>query len=215
MTEHAGAQAQQAEYALGEWLMFRWGLSWPAGNARASARWQDIATLWRGPGSTDTTGGGSSPAPVPLGASLSYKIVLANGQTGMFEGYQPSLAPKFPTLPRPGKTQPLNICQFAFLVEARVANAQLPKAIDAFNGGQAISFGPLTVNSAGVAKNNVLLAWSVIKSVRAGPDFVTVMKKRLLPLPAFVTPVTQVPNYSLFTALVNNILARRPSTPAR
>jgi hypothetical protein len=146
--------------------------------------------------------------------SLSYKIVLANGQTGMFEGYQPSLAPKFPPLPRPERTQPLNICQFAFLVKARVTNTQLPKAIDAFNGGQEISFGPLTVNSAGVAKRNLLLAWSVIRSVRAGPDFVTVMKKgRLLPWPAFVTPVTQVPNYCLFTALVNNILARRSSTP--
>jgi hypothetical protein len=212
VNEHAGAQSQQAEFALGDCLMFPWGVSWPAGNARASARWQDIATLSKGPSTPDTVPAGAAP-PMPVGIWLSYKITLADGQTGTFEGYQPRSSWKTLTWPIPGKTQSVSIAHFATFLEARITNAQLPKAIEAFNAGQAISFGPLTVNSAGVKKYNKLLAWNAIGSAQAGQAVVTVTKKGFLPLPALVTPVTKVPNYCLFAALVDHVAQGR-STPA-
>jgi hypothetical protein len=222
MDEHAGTQGQQAEFALGECLIYRWGVSWPAANAGPKglglgftisttggfARWQDIATLSKGSSSMDMGGGGQAP-PQVYGTWLSYTIALADGDKVGFAGYQPTLAPMTPPEPEPGTTWKVYIRQFAALLEDRVTSALLPKAIDTVNAGQAISFGPLTVNSAGVAKHNQLLEWSVIRGARAGRTFVAVMKGRFVLLPTFVTPVTKVPNYCLFAALVNDILARR------
>lgn len=50
------------------------------------------------------------------------------------------------------------------------------------------------------------------KGAQAGQALVTVTKESFLPLPAFVTPVTKVPNYCLFAALVDHV-ARGRSTP--
>jgi Family of unknown function (DUF6585) len=131
----------------------------------------------------DTAG----PSSAVVGTRLAYTIVLADGQKGHFGGCRPTLAPLTPLQSKPGTTWKVNIRQFAGVLQYRVTNAQLPKAIDALNAGQAISFGPLTVNSAGVTKHNLLLEWSKIRSAWVGQTYVAVMRGSFLPLPTFVT----------------------------
>jgi hypothetical protein len=86
-----------------------------------------------------------------------------------------------------------------------VTRAQLPGAIDTFNAGQPASFGPLAVSRTGITVGGQLARWSEIQGVRTRSGYVQVKKigKRL----AWKTvPVSVIPNYFVFDALVHAVL---------
>lgn len=107
---------------------------------------------------------------------------------------------------------PVTIEQLGRLVTDAVTRIQLPKAIERFNAGQGLSFGPLTVDPAGISAGDQSLAWDEIEDVRTRQGVVTV-KKAGKWLSWHKVGVSQIPNYFVFDVLVRAILAQRQ--PAR
>jgi hypothetical protein len=120
------------------------------------------------------------------------------------------MSKKTPT-PVPGTTRAANIVQLGALLELTVTRAQLPKAINTFNAGRTISFGPLAVNPNGITIHHRSLPWSAVKDARILMRNTGLVKKSGIP-PLKMEAASRVPNYSLFVTLVRAILARPPST---
>jgi hypothetical protein len=107
--------------------------------------------------------------------------------------------------PTPGVTTAVTIEQLGRMLESGVTRDQFPRAIDSFNAGQPVSFGPLTVDRTGISVAGQLARWSEIQSVRTQNGSVRIRKadKRL----AWKSlPVSVIPNYFVFDALVHAIL---------
>ncbi len=105
------------------------------------------------------------------------------------------------------------------LLETRVTRAQLPKAIERFNTGQAVAFGPLSVGPSGITAGDQSLPWSEIEDVPTRNGMVSVKRSGKW-LAWKRAQVSQIPNYFIFDALVRAILfifdalSGRPPRPA-
>lgn len=94
------------------------------------------------------------------------------------------------------------------LVNNQVTAAKLPQVIAAYNAGQTITFGPLSLSTRGIqnASGN-LLPWAEIKDVSLQKGYVAVSKAGKW-LRWSSRPVREIPNVFLFIALVRNILKK-------
>ena len=89
-----------------------------------------------------------------------------------------------------------------------------PKAVERFNAGQLVSFGPLSVGPSGITAGDQSLPWSEIEDVQTRKGMVSVKKSGKW-LAWKRAQVSQIPNYFIFDALVGAILAQRPPAPPR
>jgi hypothetical protein len=94
------------------------------------------------------------------------------------------------------------------LVHNRVTAVKLPQVIAAYNTGQTITFGPLSLNTQGIWNSNgKLLPWPEIKDVSIQQGYVAVSKAGKW-LRWSSQPVRTIPNVFLFIALVRSILKK-------
>jgi hypothetical protein len=79
----------------------------------------------------------------------------------------------------------------------------MPLAIDAYNAGHAIPFGPLSVSLQGISnQKGTILPWHQISGVTVNQNVVTVIQSERVK--KWVSaPMSQVPNIGVLTALVN------------
>jgi hypothetical protein len=189
-------------------FVFSWGVSWISGAEEVSASWDDVTHVWQA--ITRHSANGS-----PTYTDYRYTLRLADGRSRAFRGTLPARAARASGAarlePTAGMTTPVTIEQLGRLLETGVTRAQLPKAVDRFNAGKTVSFGPLKVTPRGIAAGHHALPWSEIEEVQTRKGVVSVKKsgkwlawKRL--------PVSEIPNYFIFDALVRGILAQRPPT---
>jgi hypothetical protein len=108
-------------------------------------------------------------------------VVLANDQSKTFNGLAGGLMSKKTPKPVPGTTRAVNIVQLGALLELAVTRAQLPKAINSFNAGRTISFGPLAVNPNGITIHHRSLPWSAVKEARILMRNTVLVKKSGIP----------------------------------
>ncbi len=89
-------------------------------------------------------------------------------------------------------------------LQRMAANAQLPRAIAAFQNGATVPFGRFSVSQAGISNGKATLPWNEVNQVAFGNGYVFVMRqgKRLRWASA---PMSKVDNVYVFVALVNHI----------
>jgi hypothetical protein len=186
-------------------LVFRWGIRVTNDEGEASIRWEEIAELRK-----EIT---QHNIHSTYQMHYTYRLQLASGQSKVFGGMlgerldRPSRATRLTVTP--GVTTPVTIEQIGRLLDAGMTRVRLPGALQRFNAGQTVSFGPLMVSQNGIVKGDKMLPWSEIAEVRTHRGSVDVYKagKRL---PWASTAVSKIPNYSVFDALLRAVLAPRP-----
>jgi hypothetical protein len=182
---------------------------WIDGDEEVMAHWEDVTHVWQAITRHSVNGTATY-------HDYRFTLWLADGRERKFRGTLPSrsaLASGAVRLtPVPGVTTPVTIEQLGRLLEIGVTRAQLPKAVDRLNAGEAVTFGPLTLSPAGLAAGQQALPWSEIADVRTRRQIVSVRKAGKL-LAWKRAQVSQIPNYFVFIALVRAILAQHPAGP--
>lgn len=101
-----------------------------------------------------------------------------------------------------------NVATLGDTVSNQVTGAKMPQVIAAYNAGQTITFGPLSLNRQGIQNaNGNLLPWPEIKDVSLQNGYVAVSKAGKW-LRWSTQPVRNIPNVFLFIALVRFILQK-------
>lgn len=185
-------------------FVFRSGFRWISGDDTISARWEDVADfvysvvrMMKNGRQTET--------------GYYYKLTLADGSSAKLPGQLRVDAARQSQAVRPvavpGVTTPVTIEQLGRLIIAEITRVQLPRVTAAYNAGQPVTFGPVTVSQHGIAVGKDSLPWNEILDVETRSGSVLVKKaghrlawKRL--------SVSRIPNYFVFDALVQAILAR-------
>jgi len=192
-------------------FFYPWGVRWIDGPEEVSAGWDEVTHVWQAV--TRHSANGS-----PTYTDYRYTLRLADGRSRDFRGTLPARSARASgavlLAPTPGITTPITIEQLGRLLETGVTRAQLPKAIERFNAGQAVSFGPLSVGPSGIAAGDQLLPWSEIQEVQTRKGMVSVKRSGKW-LAWKRAQVSQIPNYFIFDTLVRAILAQRPPAPPR
>jgi hypothetical protein len=85
----------------------------------------------------------------------------------------------------------------------------LPKALDAFDAGQTLDFGEVRISHKGLGQTKDSLSWREIKSILLTESEITVFKKNKWGH-WFHTTVSEIPNFHVFRALVEQ---RSPVKP--
>jgi hypothetical protein len=187
-------------------FVFRWGFRWISGDDTVSARWEDVAdfvysavTMVKNGRRTET--------------GYYYKLTLTNGWSARLPGHLRVEAAResqaVSLVAVPGVTTPVTIEQLGRLMMAEITRIQLPRATAAYNAGQPVTFGPVTVSQHGIAVGNKSLPWNEIQEVETSSGSVSVKKVGQRLLAWKVLPVNRIPNYFVFDALVRTILAGR------
>lgn len=183
-------------------FVFPWGFTWINGADEFSATWSDVACMFHRVTRHSHDG-------TPTFTSYCYTVQLAGGRTAFIRGWlaasQAAESEAVALQPMPGVTTAVTIEQLGRLLESGVTRDQLPQAVGCFNAGQPVSFGPLAVGRPGISAGSQLARWSEIQGVRTRAGYVQIKKinKRL----AWKTvPVSVIPNYFVFDALIQAIL---------
>jgi hypothetical protein len=101
-----------------------------------------------------------------------------------------------------------NARQLGEVMQSEVARRHLPKAIAAYESGNPVQFGPLSVSMQGISKNGILVPWQQVGQVNGSRGWVVVHKQGSL-LAGSRTRGTSIPNLQVFFQLVEH--ARRRS----
>ena len=192
-------------------FIYPWGVRWISGPEEVSAFWDEVTHVWQAIARHSANGS-------PTYTEYRYTLRLADGRSRKFRGTLPARSARASGAvllqPTPGITTPVTIEQLGRLLETGVTRAQLPKAIERFNTGQAVAFGPLSVGPSGITAGDQSLPWSEIEDVQTRKGMVSV-KRAGKWLAWKRAQVSQIPNYFIFEALVRAILAQRPPAPPR
>jgi len=94
--------------------------------------------------------------------------------------------------------------QWGPAIQERVTRAQLPRAFEALQSGQALTFGDLTVNRDGIAAGRGSYRWAQVEGVEI-KDGVVRIRVAGKWLAASATMVSQIPNFFVFHALAEHL----------
>ena len=126
-----------------------------------------------------------------------YTGTTHNYRVRRVDGYEIVLNDRFTHVDKLGDT-----------VSNQVTQAKMPQVLAAYNAGQVITFGPLSVSRQGIQNaNGNLLPWPEIKDVSLQSGYVAVSKAGKW-LRWSSQPVRNIPNVFLFIALVRSILRK-------
>jgi hypothetical protein len=182
-----------------------WGFHWINGKDEFTSQWSEVVAIFRHVTRHSTN-------LIPTHTEYSYTVHLKGGPWRRVKANLPARAAAKSRSTRlqavPGTTIPVTIEQLGRLLESGVTRDQLPKAIVLFNAGQTVSFGPLKVTPAGLSSGTDLVPWAEVQGVATTHGFVQV-KKAGKWLAWKTVPVAKIPNYFVFDALVQAILAQR------
>ncbi len=144
-----------------------------------SGRWEDVATVKQRIVQQRYYG-------IPIWTSYRYDVTLLNGDsTRINSGFRAA-----------GK--------LGDSFQRMAANAQLPRAISAYQSGATVPFGKYSVSQGGISNGKDTLPWSDVSHVAFGNGYVLVMRKGKK-LRWASAPMAKVDNVYVFIALVNHI----------
>lgn len=144
-----------------------------------NGRWEDVASVKQQIVQQRYYG-------IPVWTSYRYDVALLNGDsTRINSGFRDA-----------GK--------LGDAFQRLAANAQLPRAISAYQSGATVPFGKYSVSQAGISNGKDTLPWSDASHVAFGNGYVLVMRqgKKIRWASA---PMAKVDNVYVFVALVNHI----------
>ncbi len=175
---------------------FPHGLIKARGNRIELTRWEDVESVWQELKTNNTTylvGGLLGALLFGGGTKMTYKIRRRDGAMLVID----SLLQNIETL---GTT-----------IQQEVAQAHLPQAIAALDGGQPLPFGPLVVSLQGITNNKgAILPWLQVRGVSVNKNLVTILQDGRAQK-WVSTPLAKVPNVGVLTGLVDYAMRRAKS----
>jgi hypothetical protein len=100
-----------------------------------------------------------------------------------------------------------NVGELGNGLSRQISEFMLPHMIAAYNAGNVITFGPLSVSQQGVSNGREMLPWPSIKEIGANRGYVSVRKEGKW-LNWSTVAVANIPNFAVFIALTRYILGR-------
>jgi hypothetical protein len=194
-------------------LVFGWGISVTAWDEAYSVRWEEITRLYKDLTRRNYRAG----LRWTYLMVYKYTLELAGGQSkslfGMLEERLDQSSRAARVVYTPGVTTPVTVEQFGRLLDQEVSRVQLPLAVNRFNTGEPVAFGPLTVTRNSIDVGDESAPWSEIDRVQTKQGRVSVWKPAMK-RPWKTVAVSKIPNFSVFAALADAAMARRPSASA-
>ncbi len=156
------------------------GFVFRRGNKIEAFRWDQIEAMWQAVTKRYTNG-------IHTGTTHKYTVRRKDGGQVIFND-------RFTDVEELGNT-----------ISHEITNYQMPQAINAYNAGNTVPFGPLSISMQGISNGKELLPWSQVKDIDVKQGVVTV-KKEGKRLNWSSVRVTQVPNVFVLMALINYIM---------
>jgi hypothetical protein len=100
-----------------------------------------------------------------------------------------------------------NVAELGNGLSRQISEFMLPHMIAAYNAGNVITFGPLSVSKQGVSNGREMLPWPSIKEIGVNRGYVSVRKEGKW-LNWSTVAVANIPNFAVFMALTRYILGR-------
>ena len=91
------------------------------------------------------------------------------------------------------------------MIAHEAAQRQLPKVAERYEKGEEITFGLFYVSQTGIRKGSKYISWQQVKEFDIKRGYV-VIEKTGESRPWSLVPVSKVPNFFVFTALVHQAL---------
>lgn len=91
------------------------------------------------------------------------------------------------------------------MIQREVTRLHTPRAIEAYNSGAPLVFGPLTLGIHGISNGRETLPWNMVKSVNINRGVISVQKEGQM-LRWASASVENVPNYLVFVNVANHAL---------
>jgi len=145
--------------------------------------WEQIESMWQAVTKHYTNG-------IYTGTSHKYTVRRKDGVKVIFND-------KFARVEEMGNT-----------LSRAITNYLLPQVISAYNAGNTITFGPLSISMQGVSNGRELLPWGQVKEMGVNRGVVTVKKEGKWLSWSTIRAAT-VPNLFVFMALVNYVLKQQ------
>ena len=92
-------------------------------------------------------------------------------------------------------------------IQVELTSRQFPPALEAFEQGETLQFGPISVSSLGITKSGKCLPWSEIEKIQLQNGCLVILQSTNSLVWPHATPNT-VPNVFVFLTLVQQILPR-------
>lgn len=102
-----------------------------------------------------------------------------------------------------------NVKELGSLLSTQITNVMWPRTLAAYNTGEVIPFGPLSVSQQGISNGRELLPWAAVKEIRVRLGYVRIHQKGVKRSNWTKVKIAHIPNCSLFLALT--IFARSTS----
>jgi hypothetical protein len=186
-------------------FVFPWGVSWLNGGIWTQAQWEDLTQVFQEITSHSTNS-------VATHTDYRYTLHLADGRSITFYGTLPARHARkseaVELVAVPASTVPVTLEQLGRLLVGGVTRVQLPKAIERFNAGETVAFGPLAVSTFGISTGDESVPWSEIEGVQTLMGKVSVKKSGKW-LAWKKADVGSIPNYFVFQAFVRAVLDQR------
>ncbi|MGH2478876.1 MAG: DUF6585 family protein [Ktedonobacteraceae bacterium] len=159
------------------------GFLYKHGNTIEAFRWEQVEAMWQSVTRHRTNG-------IYTGTTHKYTVRGKDGRQVIFND-------KFGHVEDLGNT-----------LSRQITNYLMPQVVSAYNAGNTITFGPLSISQQGVSNGREALSWSQITAISVNRGIVTVKKEGKW-LNWSTIMVARVPNIFVFMALVNYVLKSR------
>ncbi len=126
---------------------------------------------------------------IPVARSYRYTLLRADGKRFVFRQYK-------------------NARQLGDIIRQETTARQLPQAQAAFQAGQTLTFGKLSLSQAGLSNGRETLPWSAVSGVRVVNGAILINRQGK-GLAWARQPVSITPNFLVFLTLVQNLAGRR------
>ena len=161
-------------------------------------RWDQVAFVWHRVKKTTTTNTTTNPSTgytsniTSTRVNHTYIVQRADGATFVFDQ-------TFSHLKELGKT-----------IEQEAARSLYPRAVAAYNAGQILVFGTISVGMAGLSDGRKMLSWNELKSIKVDENNGAIaIRKQGKWLNWSNISLSETPNIIVFEALVNAIAGSR------
>ena len=163
--------------------VFDQGLVYSSSGTTQTWRWEEIAFVWQKIIRVSVNF-------IPAGTRYVYTIQHRNGQKIILDdGLR-------------------GIKYLGETIQQETFTRLMPLAVAAYNNGETLHFGKLTVNQQGIGNGKETVPWNQIKGVQVNQGYVAVKREGKWLRWANV-PVAGVPNFFVFMALVDQIMGVR------
>ena len=160
--------------------VFDQGIIYTQGAKAQTWRWDEIAFVWQQITRVSVYF-------IPVTTSYVYTVQHRNGQKIKL-------------------TNGINkVKQLGELIQNETFTRLMPLAAAAYNNGEMLHFGKLTINQQGIGNSKEIVPWAQVKGVEVNQGYVAVKRESKWLRWANV-PVAGVPNFFIFMALVDQII---------